>query len=262
MEVIMSNQAYEKVKLARDPNRFKAQDFIDFLFDDFIEFHGDRLNKDDQAIIGGIALFHNRPVTIIAEAKGKDLEENLKRNFGMVSPQGYRKAMRLAKQAEKFKRPIITFIDTSGAYPGVDAEANGQGEAIASCLSLFSNLKTIVIGVVISEGGSGGALALSVGDRLLMLENAVYSILSPEGFASILFKDSSRVAEAAQLMKLEAENLKEIGFVDEIISEGDEVFHEVRKSLVNNLNILSKQNIDKLVQKRYEKFRKIGTVYD
>ena len=175
--------AWDRVYLARHPQRPKAQDYLKRLFHTFYELHGDRCYGDDRSIIGGVAMFENTPVTVIAQAKGKDLQENLKRNFGMPNPEGYRKALRLAKEAEKFHRPIITFVDTSGAYPGKGAEERGQAEAIAQCLFTFSNLKTPVICIVLSEGGSGGALALSVGDRLVMLENAIYSILSPEGFA-------------------------------------------------------------------------------
>ena len=169
-----------RVCLARHPSRPKASDFIEGLFHDFYELHGDRYYGDDQAIIGGIGYFHDMPVTVIAQAKGKTLQENLDRNFGMCNPEGYRKALRLAKQAEKFHRPIITFVDTAGAYPGIEAEERGQAQAIAECLYTFSDIKTPVICVVLSEGGSGGALALSVADRICMLENAVYSVLSPE----------------------------------------------------------------------------------
>ena len=258
----MNNTAYEKVQIARNPDRLKASDLIEYLFDDFIEFSGDRLNADDKAVIGGIAFFNNIPVTIIAQAKGKDTEENIKRNFGMVSPQGYRKAIRLAKQAEKFKRPIITFIDTAGAYPGIEAEKNGQQDAIANCLKEFSSLNTVVLGVVISEGGSGGALAFSVCDKLYMLENAVYSILSPEGFASILFKDKSKVEKAAELMKLTSKDLKDVGLIDEIIFEDMDVKSQIRKKLIKDIDELSKLKKNILLEKRYKKFRNIGTVHD
>jgi acetyl-CoA carboxylase carboxyl transferase subunit alpha len=258
----MNKTAYERVLLARSPERLKATDLIDYLFDDFLEMSGDRLNSDDKAVVGGIAYFNNIPVTIIAQTKGKDTEDNIRRNFGMVSPQGYRKAIRLAKQAEKFNRPIITFIDTAGAYPGIEAEKNGQQDAIANCLKEFSGLNTVIIGIVISEGGSGGALAFSVCDSLYMLENAVYSILSPEGFASILFKDKSRAAEAAELMKLTSKDLKDSGLVDEIIYEDMDVKSQIRKKLVRDISKFSKLKKNVLLENRYKKFRNIGTVHD
>ena len=258
----MKTTAYEKVQIARSPDRIKASDLIEYLFDDFIELSGDRYNADDKAVIGGLAYFNNIPVTVIAQAKGKDTEENIMRNFGMVSPQGYRKAIRLAKQAEKFNRPVITFIDTAGAYPGIEAEKNGQQDAIANCLKEFSDLNTVVIGIVISEGGSGGALAFSVCDKLYMLENAVYSILSPEGFASILFKDKSRTEEAAELMKLTSKDLKDVGLVDEVIFEDMDVKSQIRRKLIKDLADLSKLKRNVLLEKRYQKFRNIGTVYD
>ena len=212
---------YDHVYLARKSTRPNIKDYINHLFDDFIELHGDRLAKDDGSIVGGIGLFNQQPVTIIGHLKGKTLEDNLKCNFGMSSPEGYRKAMRLMKQAEKFKRPIIAFVDTPGAYPGMEAEMHGIGEGIARNLLEMSLLKVPIITIVIGEGGSGGALALSVSDRLVMLENSVYSILSPEGFASILWKDQEgkRVAEAASLMKLTAKDLYERHIIDHIIDE-------------------------------------------
>ena len=213
-------------------------------------------------------MFENTPVTVIAQAKGKDLQENLKRNFGMPNPEGYRKALRLAKEAEKFHRPIITFVDTSGAYPGKGAEERGQAEAIAQCLFTFSNLKTPVICIVLSEGGSGGALALSVGDRLVMLENAIYSILSPEGFASILWKDGSRAKEAAEVMKLTAQDLKDKKILDEVIREPlggaqndlDAVCDRLRQYICRSLNELEKTKMTTLLKNRYEKYRKIGVI--
>ena len=218
-EMYQDLSAWDRVYLARHPRRPKAQDYLKRLFHTFYELHGDRCYGDDRAIIGGIAMFEQTPVTVIAQAKGRDLQENMKRNFGMPNPEGYRKALRLAKEAEKFHRPIITFVDTSGAYPGKGAEERGQAEAIAQCLYTFSDLQTPVICIVLSEGGSGGALALSVGDRLIMLENAVYSILSPEGFASILWKDGSRAKEAAEVMKLTAHDLMDKGILDAVIEE-------------------------------------------
>ena len=203
--------AAERVALARHPQRPNITDYIDGLFTDFFEQRGDRACREDPAILGGIALFHGRPVTVIGTRKGKTLEENLRCNFGMPGPEGYRKALRLMKQAEKFRRPIFTFIDTAGAYPGLEAEEHGQGEAIARNLFEMSRLTVPVIAVVTGEGNSGGALALAVADRVLMLENAVYAILSPEGFASILWKDAQRSGEAAELMKLTAPELKKLG---------------------------------------------------
>lgn len=258
--------AWDRVRIARDPERPKAIDYINSLFSDFIELHGDRNFSDDNAIIAGLATFHEIPVTIIAQAKGKDVEENVKRNFGMSNPEGYRKALRIAKQAEKFSRPIITFVDTAGAFPGKGAEERGQAEAIAKCLYEFSNLATPVICVVIGEGGSGGALALSVGDTIIMLENAVYSVLSPEGFSSILWKDGSRAKEASELMKLTSYDLKEKGIVDEIISEPfggaqynfSEVTTKLESVILNKLLELRKQKTRTLLENRYEKYRNIG----
>ena len=258
--------SWDRVYLARRFDRPKAADFIENLFDDFIELHGDRCFGDDAALIGGIGYFHGIPVTVLAQAKGKDINENIKRNFGMSNPEGYRKALRLAKQAEKFKRPIITIVDTSGAYPGRGAEERGQAEAIAKCLYEFSALKTIVICVVIGEGGSGGALALSVGDHIIMLENAVYSVLSPEGFATILWKDVSRAKEASELMKLTADDLYQLNVVDEVIREKvgsisenkEEVFDSLDRAIYNALINLKTKDIEEIIENRYEKYRKIG----
>ena len=197
------------------------------------------------------------PVTVIGEQKGKSTKENMERNFGMPNPEGYRKALRLMKQAEKFNRPIITFIDTPGAYPGIGAEERGQGEAIARNLLEMSTLKVPIICVVIGEGSSGGALAIGVGDRILMLENSIYSILSPEGFASILYKDSSLYKKAAKEMKITAKDLKELGVIDEIIKE-DNIFENTKKSIVKNLEKLLKTEKDKLLEERYQKYMKIG----
>ena len=259
------------VSLARDVNRPTTKEWIKAVFDEFIELHGDRLAKDDGSIVGGIGLFNQQPVTIIGHLKGKTLEDNLKCNFGMSSPEGYRKAMRLMKQAEKFKRPIIAFVDTPGAYPGMEAEMHGIGEAIARNLLEMSLLKVPIITIVIGEGGSGGALALSVSDRLVMLENSVYSILSPEGFASILWKDQEgkRVAEAASLMKLTAKDLYERHIIDHIIDEdlkgatveSYEVYRQIKEYLNTNLKELQKLSTSQLINKRYEKYRKIGQVF-
>jgi acetyl-CoA carboxylase carboxyl transferase subunit alpha len=213
--------SYDHVYLARKQTRPNVGAYIDNLIDEFIELHGDRYYKDDGAIVGGIGYFEERPVTVIGHCKGKNVEENLKCNFGMASPEGFRKAYRLMKQAEKFNRPIITFIDTPGAYPGLESEENGIGEAIASNLMMMSDLKVPIIVFVIGEGGSGGALAISIGDRIVMLENSVYSVLSPEGFSSILWKDKEgkRVEEAASLMKMTSKDLLEDSIIDAIIKE-------------------------------------------
>ena len=261
--------AWDRVYIARHKNRPKSFDYINILFPDFIELHGDRSFGDDNAIVGGIATFHDIPVTILAQAKGKNTEENILRNFGMANPEGYRKSIRLAKQAEKFKRPIITFIDTAGAFPGKGAEERGQAQAIAECLYEFSTLKTVVICVVIGEGGSGGRLALSVGDKIIMLENAIYSILSPEGFASILWKDDTRAKEASEMMKLTSYDLKKYGVIDEIIKEPiggaqhdlNDVVRRLDKSIFESLKELLKIKTNTLINNRYEKYRKIG-VYE
>ncbi|MGM9946546.1 acetyl-CoA carboxylase carboxyltransferase subunit alpha [Floccifex sp.] len=261
-----SLDVWQRITLARASERKKAQDFIPYLFADFIEFHGDRKYGDDGAIIGGIGMFNDQPVTVMAQSKGKNIEENIKKNFGMVNPEGYRKAIRLAKQAEKFHRPIITFVDTAGAYPGKGAEQRGQAQAIADCLYTFSDLKTPIICVVLSEGGSGGALALSVADRIVMLENAVYSILSPEGFASILWKDESRAKEASQVMKMTSFDLYQKGIIDHIVFEDEKGMQESFSSTLDALYLyidkelksLKKMKTDQLVKKRYEKFRKMG----
>ncbi len=255
----MSNKLdeWDRVLEARKVQRPKALDYIENIFDDFMELHGDRLYGDDKAIIGGIGFLQGMPVTVIGEQKGKSTKENMERNFGMPNPEGYRKALRLMKQAEKFNRPIITFIDTPGAYPGIGAEERGQGEAIARNLLEMSTLKVPIICVVIGEGSSGGALAIGVGDRILMLENSIYSILSPEGFASILYKDSSLYKKAAKEMKITAKDLKELGIIDEIIKE-DNIFENTKKSIVKNLEKLLKTEKDKLLEERYQKYMKIG----
>ena len=258
--------AAERVAIARHPQRPNISDYIGALFTDFFECRGDRLCGEDAAILGGVALFHGRPVTVIGTRKGKTLEENLQCNFGMPNPEGYRKALRLMRQAEKFRRPIITFIDTSGAYPGLEAEARGQGEAIARNLYEMSRLTVPVVSVITGEGNSGGALALGVGNRVLMLENAVYAILSPEGFASILWKDAARHAEACDLMKLTATDLKALGVIDDIIPEPEGgahlspaiTFRQVDRFLMRSLIELSRESGAALAAQRYQKFRKMG----
>ena len=258
--------AAERVALARHPQRPNITDYIDGLFTDFFEQRGDRACREDAAILGGIALFHGRPVTVIGTRKGKDLEENLNCNFGMPGPEGYRKALRLMKQAEKFHRPVINFVDTGGAFCGVGAEERGQGEAIARNLFEMSRLTVPVIAVVTGEGNSGGALALAVANRVLMLENAVYSVLSPEGFAAILWKDASRSDEACGVMKLTAADLLELEVADRIIPEPEggahtnpaALFRTLDTALVKELNALGKLSGPALAAGRYKKFRAMG----
>ena len=218
-ESMTSLTAWDRVLLARHQKRPTSLDYIKYIFDDFIELHGDKQYRDDQSIVGGIGRLAGRPVTVIAQQKGKTLDDNLIRNFAMPHPEGYRKALRLMQQAEKFNRPIITFIDTPGAYPGLGAEERGQGEAIARNLLEMSGFHVPIIAVVIGEGGSGGALALGVANKVFMLENAIYSILSPEGYASILWKDASLAEQAAEVMKLTSYDLEELGVIDDIIKE-------------------------------------------
>lgn len=262
----MTNKtAWDIVKLARHPKRITSRVLLDHLVTDFIELKGDRLYKDDQSIIGGIAKFNAMPVTIIAQEKGRDTTDKIKHNFGMPHPEGYRKAIRLMKQAEKFNRPIISIIDTPGAYPGIEAEERGQARAIAQNLFDMMSLTVPILVVVLSEGGSGGALAIGVGDRILMFENAIYSILSPEGFASILYKDSSKAEEAASIMKLTAADLKSFDIIDDVILEKDGLhedptfgINQLKKQLTKHLNQLLKQHKKTLLEHRYQKFRNIG----
>ena len=248
---------YEKVMLARDKERLKITDYIDALFDDFIELKGDGIAGEDSAILGGIAFYHGLPVTVIGHKKGSSTEENIDCNFGMASPEGYRKAARLMKQAEKFNRPVITIVDTPGAYPGLMAEANGQANAIAENLALMSSLKVPIIAVITGEGSSGGALGIAVADRVFMLENAVYSILSPEGFASILWKDSKKADEAATLMKLTASELLNYGIIDGIIGEGSKLIINMDEMISRELTELTKLKKETLLKNRYKKFREI-----
>lgn len=258
--------AWDRVLLARKATRPKALDYIEKIVEDFVELHGDRLFMDDKSIIGGIGKIDSYKVTVIGQQKGKTTKENMERNFGMTNPEGYRKALRLMKQAEKFKRPIITFIDTPGAYCGLGAEERGQGEAIARNLLEMANLKVPIICIIIGEGSSGGALALGVGNKIIMLENAVYSILSPEGFASILYKDANRCEEAAENMKITAKDLKALGIIDTIIQEQkngaeenlEEICKQLKNEIINDLATLSKLSEEELVEARYQKFRKMG----
>ena len=258
--------AAERVALARHPQRPNITDYIDGLFTDFFEQCGDRQCREDRAILGGIAKFHGMPVTVIGHRKGATLEENMACNFGMPGPEGYRKALRLMKQAEKFGRPIITFIDTPGAYPGKEAEERGQGEAIARNLMEMSGLTVPVLAIVTGEGSSGGALGLGVANHILMLENAVYSVLSPEGFASILWKDASRSGEACTMMKLTAQDLYTDGIVEEIIAEplggaqrGRQLlFSRLDTAIAAHLAALCKMSGKALADQRYKKYRRIG----
>lgn len=258
--------AAQRVALARKPGRPGVAEFVHALFGDFFEQRGDRSQTDDPSIMGGIARFHGRPVTVIGNRKGSTIEERIACNFGMASPEGYRKAQRIMRAAEKFGRPIITFVDTSGAYPGLEAEAHGQGEAIARSIELMSSLTVPVVSVITGEGGSGGALALAVGNRVLMLENAVYSVLSPEGFASILWKDASRADEAFEVMKLTADDLLELGVVDGIVPEpaggADEnpaaLYQVLDTAITHELAELEKMSRSALLEDRYRKFRAMG----
>ena len=248
------------LKEARDQGRLTALDFAQGIFDDFIELHGDRNFRDDGAIIGGIGRLNGQAVTVVGIQKGRNLQDNLNRNFGQPHPEGYRKALRLMKQAEKFGRPVVTFINTAGAYPGVGAEERGQGEAIARNLMEMSDLKVPIIAIIIGEGGSGGALALAVADKVWMLENTIYSILSPEGFATILWKDGSRSEEAAELMKITSGELLNMGIVDKVIPERgyftSEIIEAIKTAIVDELAELSQLSTEELLEARYQRFRK------
>ena len=257
---------WRQVELARHPDRPYAQDYISRIFTDFIELHGDRAFGDDPAIIGGLAFLDSRPVTIIANQKGRTLKENVWRNHGMANPEGYRKALRLAKEAEKFNRPVITFIDTAGAYPGLGAEERGIGEAIARNLREFSQLLTPVICIIIGEGGSGGALGLCVGDKVYMLENAIYSVISPEGCASILLRDATKAKDAAAMLRITSNDLLDFKVINGIIPEPaggahtnpDAAAKTIKDILVKDLDDICSRNPDVLVRYRNQKIRKIG----
>lgn len=271
----LENDTYEnlkpwhRVQIARFPERPTTLDYIEYLFTDFIELHGDRLYADDPAIVGGIAKYKGKPVTVIGHQRGKDTKENLRRNFGMPHPEGYRKALRLMKQAEKFRRPVITFIDTKGAYPGKAAEERGQSEAIARNLLEMAGLTVPIVCIVIGEGGSGGALALGVADRIFMLENSTYSVISPEGAAALLWKDATQAKRAAETMKITAPDLFELGVVDEVIQEVRGGAHRDPKQqaqlidtvLEKALMELCQLSTETLIQQRYKKYREIG-MYD
>lgn len=259
-------QPWDRVQIARHPMRPTTLDYIEHLFDNFLELHGDRNFGDDEAIVAGIATYKGSPVTVIGHQRGKDTKENIRRNFGMPHPEGYRKALRLMKQAEKFNRPIVTFIDTKGAYPGKAAEERGQSEAIARNLFEMAGLTVPIICIVIGEGGSGGALGLGVGDRILMLENSTYSVISPEGAAALLWKDASQAKRAAETMKITAPDLKELGVIDDIIPEVRGGAHrdvdaqavKIDEALLQAFEELKKLNKDTLIQERYEKYKNIG----
>ena len=260
----MIRSAWDSVLLSRKSDRPVATDYIHAIFDNFMEFHGDRYCKDDGAIVGGIASFHGMPVTVIGQEKGKNTKENIKRNFGMPSPDGYRKALRLMKQAETFGRPVVCFVDTPGAFCGLEAEERGQGEAIARNLFEMSDLTVPVLSIVIGEGGSGGALAMAVANEVWMMENAVYSVLSPEGFASILWKDSKRADEAARVMKMTAKELKELGIIERVIPEPEpadpETLPEIAKTMEDAMEEFFETwtplGGETLAERRYERFRK------
>jgi acetyl-CoA carboxylase carboxyl transferase subunit alpha len=268
-KVYGSLTAWQRAQLARHPKRPRALDLFRLLLTDFVELHGDRVFGDDMAIVGGLAGFEGEPVVVVGHQKGRDTRENIARNFGMPHPEGYRKALRLMQLAEKFGKPVITFIDTPGAYPGLGAEERGQAEAIARNLREMAGLRTPIISVVTGEGGSGGALAIGVANRVLMLEHAIYSVISPEGCAAILWGDASKAPEAAQLMRTTAPDLQRLGIIDGVVPEPvggahrnwEEAAGNLRTALREHLRQLRPRSPDELVQDRYEKFRRIG-VFD
>jgi acetyl-CoA carboxylase carboxyl transferase subunit alpha len=265
-EIFKSLTPWQKVQIARHPKRPTFLEYIELIFHGFIELRGDRLFRDDPALVGGLAYLDDIPVTIIGHQKGRDTKENIYRNFGMPHPEGYRKAIRLMKQAEKFSRPVITFVDVAGAFPGKEAEERGQGEAVAKAIMEMAGLKTQIIVVITGEGGSGGALAVGVGDRVLMLENAYYSVISPEGCASILWKDASKAEEAAKVLRLTAHDLLELQVVDEIIPEPlggahtapEDMAATIKTVLLEKLDPLTKDDLDAVLSRRYQKFRRLG----
>ncbi|WP_175413090.1 acetyl-CoA carboxylase carboxyltransferase subunit alpha [Clostridium sp. AWRP] len=261
-----SKNAWDRVTLARMIERPTSLDYINRIFDSFMELHGDRYFNDDPSVVGGIGLLNGEPVTIVAQQKGRNTQENIKRNFGMPEPDGYRKGLRLMKQADKFDRPIICFVDTPGAFCGMEAEERGQGEAIAKNLMEMFNLKVPIISIIVGEGGSGGALAFAVADSVWMLENSIYSILTPEGFAGILWKDASKAKEAAEIMKITAQDLKKYGIIDKILKEPaggaqkdvDKMACTIKEELIEKIGILRKRSKEELLEQRYNKFRKMG----
>lgn len=256
-------KAIDIVERSRRTSRLNTLEIIAEVFEDFIEFHGDRLFRDDKAIVGGIATLNGQAVTVIGNQKEQDLKENIRRNFGSAHPEGYRKSLRLMKQAEKFNRPVINFVNTAGAYCGVEAEDRGQGEAIARNLLEMSQLKVPILSIILGEGGSGGALALAMGNEVWMMENSMYSVLSPEGFSSILWKDASRAKEAAEFMKLTPENLMELSVIDKILPESEneidlsneEILLTMKKEITDFLKKMAPKTSEELIQERYEKFR-------
>ncbi len=265
-EVYSNLNSWQRIQIARHPKRPTCLDYIGIIFKDFVELHGDRLYRDDPAMVGGIAYLDNIPVTVIGQQKGRDTKENIYRNFGLPHPEGYRKALRLMKQAEKFNRPVICLVDVVGAYPGIEAEERGQGEAVARNIREMANLTVPVIAVITGEGGSGGALAVGVGNRVLIMENAYYSVISPEGCASILWKDASRAAEAAEALQISAEHLLKMGIVDEIIPEPLGGAHKnplesaqnLKEVIIKNLHPLLHLSVAALLEDRYQRFRGYG----
>jgi acetyl-CoA carboxylase carboxyl transferase subunit alpha len=265
-EIYGSLNPWQRVQLARHPRRPYTLDYVKLVFNDFLELHGDRGFSEDKSMICGMAMLEKYPVFVIGHQKGRDLHDNLNRNFGMAHPEGYRKALRIMKMAEKFNRPVITFIDTPGAYPGIGAEERGQAEAIARNLRDMSNLRIPVIGLVIGEGGSGGALGIGIANKVLMLENAYYSVITPEGCAAILFREAARAPEAAAALKVTAQDLQTIGVVDEIIPEPLGGAHRdvvltadrVKASLLRNLETLRQLSPEELARNRYLKYRQLG----
>ena len=251
--------AYDKVLLARAKGRATGLSYIDHIFEDFVELHGDRRFADDPAIVGGIATLGGKPVTVIAMEKGSDMKDKVRRNFGAPNPEGYRKALRLMKQAEKFHRPVVCFVDTSGAYCGLGAEERGQGQAIAENLVEMAGLQTPIVSILVGEGGSGGALALAVADQVWILENAVYSVISPEGCASILWKDAKKVKDAAECLRLTAQDMEELGVVEKVIPEEKDfglTYDRIKNELLETLPALEALPLEELLGKRYERFRK------
>ena len=265
-EIFSRLSPWQKVLVARHPKRPYALDFFRLLFEDFLQIHGDRKFADDSALVGGFARFHGRPVAVLGHQKGRNLKDKIARNFGMARPEGYRKALRILKLAEKFSRPVFTFIDTPGAYPGRGAEERGQAEAIASNLREMARIRVPILVTVTGEGGSGGALAIGIGDQVNILENAVYSVISPEGCAAILWKDSTKAAEAARSMRITAQDLKQFGIVDEVIPEpegGAHTSHEetaeiLDRYLCRQMEALDGIEPEKLLENRYRKFRRMG----
>lgn len=265
-KIFSTLSAWQIAQLARHPQRPYLLDYVNLIFTDFEELHGDRLFGDDQAMVGGLARFQDRPLIIIGQQKGRDTKEKIRRNFGMPRPEGYRKALRLMKMAERFKLPVLTFIDTPGAYPGVDAEERGQSEAIARNLYVMASLKTPIISTIIGEGSSGGALGIGVGDRLCMLEYSTYSVISPEGCASILWKSADKAPEAAEAMNLTSQRLKELDLIDVIIPEPLGGAHRDVKAIAQNLSAVLQENLetldrlslDELLENRYQRFMQFG----